>query len=38
MQPHRERNLEIDFQNFQLQDRLTAYASEPDTKSIRKLI
>ena len=28
-QPHKERNLEIDFQNYQLNDRLAAYASEP---------
>lgn len=36
-QPHRERNLEIDFQNFLLKDRLAAYASEPAINSLRKL-
>lgn len=28
-EPHRERNLEIDFQQFLLEDRLAAYISEP---------
>lgn len=29
-QPHRARNLEIDFENFSLRDRLAAYVSEPE--------